>query len=161
MSKRNVAHIGFEIVRSAAIVYLRSTSILFNPGTETKVNATSPDLLMLRREAHLFAKRPGLMEKMETERESIAMASDQLLHPAVPRDHIVRRGKLRVTQFMPDGREITRAVLQAGAVFLTRTADGRQADPQSDRYLVSHLVLMALGEVELWTLPAGALEQTE
>jgi len=119
------------------------------------------DLILLRREAHLFARRPGLMEKLETEREAIPMASDQLLHPAVPRDHIVRRGKLRVTQFLPDGREVTRAVLQAGAVLLTRTGDGRGADPQADRYLVSDLVLMALGEVELWVLPAGALEQTE
>ena len=121
----------------------------------------SPDLILLRREAHLFAKRPGLMDKLEAEREATVMAADQLLHPAVPRDHIVRRGKLRVTQFLPDGREVTRAVLQAGAVLLTRVADGRQADPQSDRYLVSDLVLMALGEVELWALPAGALEQTE
>lgn len=125
------------------------------------MSATAPDLLLLHREAHLFARRPGLMEKLAAERETISMAADQLLHPAVPRDHIVRRGKLRVTQFLPDGREITRAVLQAGAVMLTRPGAERMADPAADRYLISDLVLMALGEVELWALPASALELNE
>jgi len=125
------------------------------------MSATAADLILLYREAHLFAKRPDLMEEMETERESIAMAADQLLHPAVPRDYIVRRGKLRVTQFLPDGREVTRAVLQAGIVLLTRAADGRAADPRADCYLIGDVVLMALGEVELWALPAGALKQDE
>lgn len=119
------------------------------------------DLLVIRRDAHLFATRPGLMEKLEKKREVVLMAADQLLHAVVPRDHIMRRGKLRVTEFLPDGREVTRAVLQAGAVLLTRTADGRAADPEADRYLIDDLVLMALGEVELWVLPAGALEQPE
>ncbi len=100
------------------------------------------------------------MDKLEPTRELMALATDQLLHTAVPRDHIVRRGKLRVTQFLPDGREVTRAVLQAGAVLLTRTANGQEADPQADRYLINDLVLMALGEVEMWALPAGALEQS-
>ncbi len=118
-------------------------------------------LIIIRRDAHLFATRPGLMEKMEKQRVSILLAADQLLHLAEPSDHIVRRGKLRVTQFMPDGREITRAVLQAGAVLLTRNEENRAADPEADRYLIEDLVLMALGEVELWALPIGSLEQTE
>ena len=73
----------------------------------------------------------------------------------------MRRGKLRVTQFMPDGREVTRAVLQAAAVLMTRPAEVKAAEPATDRYLVDDLVLMAMGEVELWALPAGALEQSE
>ena len=117
--------------------------------------------LIIRRDAHLFAKRPGLMERVERQRELIPLAADQLLHVQTPRDHIVRRGKLRVTEIVPDGREITRAVLQAGAVILTREAENRAADPAADRYLVDDLVLMALGEVELWALPAGALEQSD
>ncbi len=125
------------------------------------MNAPVTDVLILRRDAHLFAARPGLMEKLEQQRELIPLAADQLLHAAVPRDFIVRRGKLRVSQFLPDGREVTRAVLQAGAVLLTRPADAREADPREDRYLVDDLVLMALGEVELWALPSGALEQAE
>jgi len=117
--------------------------------------------LIIRRDAHLFANRPGLMERVEEQRELIPLAADQLLHAQAPRDHIVRRGKLRVTEFMPDGREVTRAVLQAGAVLLTREAENQAADPAADRYLINDLVLMALGEVELWALPAGALEQSE
>jgi hypothetical protein len=113
--------------------------------------------LFLWRDAHLFATRPGLMERVEKTCEVLPLAGDQLLHPLVPADYIVRRGKLRVTQFLPDGREITRAVLQAGAVLRTR-GDGGAADPAGDHYLVDDLVLAALGEVELWVLPGGALE---
>ncbi len=121
-----------------------------------------PDVhLIIRRNAHLFATRPGLMDRLAKQRELIPLANDQLLHTAEPRDHIVRRGKLRVSQFLSDGREVTRAVLQAGAVLLTRREENRAADPEADRYLVDDLVLMALDEVELWALPAGALEQSE
>jgi len=125
------------------------------------VSDSTSNALIIRHDAHLFAKRPGLMEKMEKQHELIPLASDQLLHAETPRDHIVRRGKLRVTQFLPDGREMTRAVLQAGAVLLTRSLENQAADPEADRYLIDELVIMALGEVELWALPAGALEQAE
>lgn len=124
------------------------------------MSRTETDVLIIVRDAHLFAQRPGLMDRLESERELITLAADQLVHTAVPRDHIVRRGKLRVTQFLPDGREVTRAVLQAGAVLMTRAATDQEADPQADRYLINDLVLMALGEVEIWALPAGALEQS-
>jgi hypothetical protein len=117
--------------------------------------------LVIHRDAHLFVNRPELMERVEKQRELILLVADQLLHPAVPRDHIVRRGKLRVTQFLPDGREIARAVLQAGAVLLTRTGGQQAADPEADRYLVTDMVLMAIGDVELWALPAGTLERSE
>ena len=117
--------------------------------------------LIIRRNAHLFATRPGLMERIEKQRTLILLASDQLLHATEPGDLIVRRGKLRVSQFLSDGREVTRAVLQAGAVLLTRKREAQAADREADRYLVDDLVLMALGEVELWAVPAGALEQSE
>ncbi|MCB1182570.1 cyclic nucleotide-binding domain-containing protein [bacterium] len=113
--------------------------------------------LILWRGAHLFATRPGLMERLEAARRLVPLAGDQLLHPAVPADYVVRRGKLRVSQFLPDGREITRAILQAGAVVLTRDDDPEAADPAADRYHIEDLVLAALGEVEMWALPAGAL----
>jgi hypothetical protein len=98
-----------------------------------------------------------LVEEVEKSRLLIPLATDQLLHVPVPGDHIVRRGKLRLTQFMPDGREVSRAILQAGAVILTREGDDCEADPAADCYLVEDLVLMALGEVEFWSLPAGTV----
>lgn len=118
-------------------------------------------VLHLWRDAHLFATRPGLMERMEKERRLLPLAGDQLLHPEIPTDYIVRRGKLRVNQFLPDGREITRAVLQAGAVLRTRDEESGAADPAADRYLVGDLVLAALGEVEIWALPDGALDDAD
>ncbi len=133
------------------------------PGDQSsdQSNDQSSNQLVIRRDTHLFATHPGLMDRLAKERELVPLAADQLLHPDTPRDHIVRRGKLRVTQFMADGREVSRAVLQAGAVLLTRNEADQEADPEADRYLVGDLVLMALGEVELWVLPAGALEQPE
>jgi len=125
------------------------------------VSTEHPIHVIIRRDAHLFATRPGLMERMRKQRTLIPLAADQLLHPSAEGDLIVRRGKLRVSQLLADGREVTRAVLQAGAVLLIRTAKTAAADAAADRYLVDDLVLMALGEVELWAVPAGALEQTE
>ena len=69
----------------------------------------------------------------------------------------MRLGKLRVSQFLPRGAEVTRAVLQAGALVTTGEIPAGEADPGTDVYYLSDMVLMALGEVELWALPADAL----
>lgn len=114
--------------------------------------------LTLHRGTHLFAARGGSMDGLAQAGRQLTLAPDQLLHPDVPADCIVRLGRLRVSQLFPDGREITRAVLQAGAAFLTRDDPGRGADPAEDVYCLADLILMAIGEAELWALPAGSLE---
>ena len=60
-------------------------------------------------------------------------------------------------EFLPDGREITRAVLQAGSLLVTAVGNA-DADPEADVYVLRDCVLMALGEAELWLLPSGVLE---
>ncbi len=112
--------------------------------------------LALVRGANVFNADPDRMERLEKARQAVQLAPDQLLHPDVPATYVVRLGKLRVSQFLPDGREITRAVLQAGAVLAT-AAPGRDADPADDVYILHDIVLMALGEAELWRLPPDAL----
>jgi hypothetical protein len=114
-------------------------------------------LIVLHRGANIFAHDPGRAERLERTREVVPLAPDELLHAEVPAVYVVRLGKLRVSQFLADGHEITRAVLQAGAA-LTTLAGGRDADPAADAYILQDIVLMALGEVELWRLPPGALE---
>ena len=114
--------------------------------------------LTIKREAHLFAARPQLAGKLEQIRKRLLLAPDQLLHPEVGVAYIVRLGKLRVTQFLPDGSEVTRAVLQAGSLLTTAKSAAGEADPAADVYHLSEMVLMALGEVELWALPPEALE---
>jgi len=116
-------------------------------------------ILTVRRDAHLFSAQPALAEKLERIRKRIRLAPDQLLHADVPLTYIVRLGKLRVTQFLPRGSEVTRAVLQAGALLTTAEITDEQADPAKDVYYLSEMVMMALGEVELWALPPEALEQ--
>jgi hypothetical protein len=122
---------------------------------------TSPSRpgLTIQRGAHFFSNRPELAEKLEKTRRRILLAPDQLLHPEVSVAYIVRLGKLRVTQFLPAGTEVTRAVLQAGALLTVAEISPEQADPAADVYYLSDMVLMALGEVELWALPTEALDQ--
>ena len=114
--------------------------------------------LGLYRQTHLFAAKGASLEELARTGRPVRLAPDQLLHPDVPADGIVRLGRLRVSQLFPDGREVTRAVLQAGAAFLTRADPHRGADAAADVYLLSDLILMAIGEAELWLLPAGSLE---
>lgn len=116
----------------------------------------SEPVLRLQRDAHLFASRPELAERLARDRRTLPLAPDQLLHPQVPAGYIVRRGRLRVTQLLPDGREITRAVLQAGAGLESLGAGA--ADAAADTYPLADMILAALGETELWQVPAGSLD---
>ena len=122
------------------------------------MTSTNRQVLTIRRSSHLFSTRPALVEKLAKTRRRILLAPDQLLHPEVPLAYIVRLGKLRVTQFLPGGAEVTRAVLQAGALLTAEEITDGEADPARDVYYLSDMVLMALGEVELWALPAAALD---
>jgi len=118
----------------------------------------SGQLLTIGRDSHLFSSRPLLVEKLEETRRRLLLAPDQLLHPEAPEAYIVRRGKLRVTQFLPGGAEVTRAVLQAGATLIASESAPGEADPAADVYHLNDMVLMALGEIELWVLPPEALD---
>jgi hypothetical protein len=111
--------------------------------------------LDLDRDARLFATRRELAARLEREREQRPLIGDELLHPPVPCDLVVRFGNLRISELLPDGREVTRAVLQAGAVCRTREDAGES--PAGPIYRLRDLVLMALGETEIWILPAGAV----
>lgn len=116
----------------------------------------SEPVLRLQRDAHLFASRPELAERLARDRRTLPLAPDQLLHPQVPAGYIVRRGRLRVTQLLPDGREITRAVLQAGAGL--ESLGSGATDAAADTYPLADMILAALGETELWQVPAGSLD---
>lgn len=110
--------------------------------------------LELLREARLFVRRPGALAAWESERTArIRLTADQLLHPGGPGDYVVRHGRLRLSEFLADGREICRAVLQAGFCF---TVHGPGPDPRPGAPLRAS-VLMALGDVEIWQLPVGRL----
>jgi len=107
-------------------------------------------ILHFGRHSHFFVENANMVEELESRRELLVLASDQLLHPIVPRHYIVRKGKVRISQFLDDGREITRSVLQAGSVFHTRVAKDAGDKPAADLYCLSSIVIMALGEAELW-----------
>jgi hypothetical protein len=116
--------------------------------------------LGLDRAARLFATRRDLVAKLKDVRRVIRLVPDELLHPQPPCDLAVRRGNLRVSELLADGREVTRAVLQTGDVCRVRdggpdTVGGNDASPL---YNLARTVLMALGETEIWLLPSGVLD---
>ncbi len=120
----------------------------------------SPENLVItmHRNAQLFTRQPGLATSLEKICQIIYLAPDQLLHPDVDHEYVVRLGKLQVSQFMDDGREITRAVLQAGSILTVRKGHEHGDNPASDVYNLPDMILMALGETELWSVPAGNLK---
>ena len=120
---------------------------------------TAGDILIFGRNDHFFGDNAGMVEELEQSRELVVLASDQLLHPQVPRYYIVRKGKVRISQFLNDGREITRSVLQAGSVFHTQRVEDDSDKPAADLYSLSSIVIMALGEAELWAFDEGDLRQ--
>lgn len=109
------------------------------------------------RDARLFARRAVDPRRLEEERETVPLLPNELYPPPVPADVAVRLGRIRVSEFLPDGREITRAVLQAGALFRTRPWPAPPGDP-APGFDLAYVVLMALDDAELWVLPPGALD---
>ncbi len=123
--------------------------------------------LSFDRDARIFAARRDLVARLRAQGEEWPLVADELLHPPVPCDLVVRRGNLRLSELLADGREVTRAVLQTGAVCRVRAATtagpgdrerGHGEATGTPLYSLASLVLMALGEAVLWLLPAGALD---
>ncbi len=109
------------------------------------------------RDARLFGRRAVDPRRLEEGRVTVALLPNELHRPPVPADVAVRLGRIRVSEFLPDGREITRAVLQAGALFRTRPWPAPPGDP-APGFDLAYVVLMALDDAELWVLPPGALD---
>ena len=93
---------------------------------------------------------PELLDDLEEVRRVVPLAPSQLVRLDGPADWAVRLGRLRLAEFLPDGRELCRAVLQAGSCLRTRH------DGALD---TSRITLMALGDAELWRLPPGTLDE--
>ncbi len=134
--------------------------------------------LTFAREARLFVHDHSLRERFGADLQVGRLAPDEIFLAPVPADIAVRLGKLRVSEFLPDGREVTRAVLQAGAVLRTRTGSSARPHPGTENegveravssadlpvdelppadYDLGNISLMALCESELWIFPADTL----
>ena len=111
--------------------------------------------LSLIRDARLFMRRPDLLDELRDARRAVRLAPSQLAHLDAPADWVLRLGRIRLSEFLPDGRELCRAVLQAGSCVVTREG---LATSTPDRLDLSRTVLMTLGDAELWRLPAGTLD---
>jgi hypothetical protein len=114
----------------------------------------------LDREARLLATRRELVPRLKEQATVVRLVADELLHAQPPCDLVVRRGNLRVSELLVDGREVTRAVLQAGGICRVRPASAALVGDESASpvYSLARIVMMALGETELWQLPAGVLD---
>jgi hypothetical protein len=123
-----------------------------------------PGTLALDRDARLFATRRALVDRLRPQCVRLRLIPDELLHPEPPCDLVVRRGNLRVSELLADGREVTRAVLQTGAVCRVREESDEESEesvgerPGSALYSLGRTVLLALSDTEIWRLPAGAVD---
>ncbi len=124
--------------------------------------------VVLGRVARLFSGRPGLIERLGREAAAEQLADKQIFRPGGLGDVVVRLGRLRVSEFLPDGREVCRAVLQSGSYLEIRPAAetdsgdaGSAAAGRRNAYPMTGVVLMALGRTELWILPPGTLRRND
>lgn len=91
--------------------------------------------------------RPG------NEDEIVTLISSQLFHPQADLEYRLKAGLLRVSELLPDGREVTRAILQTGAGLGTLQGDPERANAAEDVYPVERMIMMSLGETELLSRP--------
>lgn len=123
---------------------------------DTTADAAAPTLELLR-DARLFVRRAGALARLESERTArIRLTADQIHHLDAPGDFVVRHGRLRLSEFLDDGREVCRAVLQAGFCFMIHGAAAARTGTPLDV-----CVLMALGDAELWRLPSGTFARLD
>ncbi len=117
--------------------------------------------LQLHRDARLFAVGPDRVKRLSDAAEVVRLAGGEIIAPTVPSDLVVRQGNLRVSERLPDGREVTRAVLQTGAMCRVSAEPANVSDTgDSPLYSLEATTLEALGEAEVWTLPPGLADAT-
>jgi len=108
--------------------------------------------------SHLFGRRPELMDALADDARVQRLAVNQLVDLDPAADWVVRRGRLRLAEFLPDGREMAHGVLEAGSCFVTRAESASDDDALAGAPLArDRATLMALGPTELWRLEPGAL----
>lgn len=115
------------------------------------------DLVAVAAASHLFGRRPELMDALADAAALQRLTSNQLVDLDPVADWVVRRGRLRLAEFLDDGREMAHGVLEAGSCFVTRARHDPDPDVATAPLPRDRATLMALGETELWRLEAGAL----
>jgi hypothetical protein len=111
------------------------------------------------RDARVFTAGADRIRELESLGRVHRLLAGQELELDPPCDLVVRQGNLRVSEYLPDGREVTRAVLQTGMV--CRLRDGEPAvdsdAADSPLYSLAATALISLGASEIWQLPTDAL----
>jgi CRP-like cAMP-binding protein len=116
--------------------------------------------LIMLRNARLFVSRPDLRRVLHEQHETVDLAPNQLIRLQSNRDYVLRLGRLRLSEFLTDGRELGRGVLQTGSSFMTRSMVDDEL-PEADSFLLQNTVIMALGDAQLWSLPAGTFRSND
>jgi len=111
------------------------------------------------RDARVFTAGTDRIREMENQSTVHRLLAGQELELESACDLVVRQGNVRLCEYLPDGREVTRAVLQTGMVCHLRPGGPtvRSDADGSSLYSLEATSLVSLGASEVWQLPAGAL----
>jgi len=110
--------------------------------------------VQIDRHARVFTAGADRTRELAAAASVHRLMTGQVFTPEAPCDLVMRHGSLRVREQLPDGRRVTRAVLQTGAVCRLRTGDSVADD--SPLYSLETMNFVALGEAEVWQLIPGA-----
>lgn len=111
------------------------------------------------RDARVFTAGADRIQELEAQASLHRLLAGQELELESACDLVVRQGNVRLCEFLPDGREVTRAVLQTGMVCRLRGGDQavRSDAAGSSVYSLKATSLVSLGASEVWQLPVGIL----
>jgi hypothetical protein len=93
------------------------------------------------------------MDILQQDAVVLHLCANELVDLDPVADWVVRLGRIRLAEFIDDGRELTRGVLEAGSCFITRCED------ISNGLARDRVTVMALGETELWRCDADAFRR--
>lgn len=111
------------------------------------------------RDARVFTAGTDRIREIEGQAVTHRLLAGQELEADQACDLVVRQGNIRLCEYLPDGREVTRAVLQTGMVCRLRVGVAASRSDAAGSSLYSHTAasLVSLGASEVWQLPVGAL----
>ena len=114
--------------------------------------------LIIDRNARIFTAGPERTRDLAAQATVHRLMAGQVFTPDTPCDLVMRQGSLRIRETLPDGRQVTRAVLQTGMLCALRTPTAADEALADHALKLERCGLIALGDSEVWVLPSGVVK---